>query len=254
MRYRNASAFTAKILAATSALLLSALPLGAQCQMQFNLSLYNDTSVSADFSTVYDTFNGVDNSTPCSCSHSNYQATAQIYSPSGAHSSTVESGLESYGSLSTNGELGNYSAVGLQALNCSCYGPVQTGSGGSQPVTGAAGCSISFGPTQFTAKCNGSQNSSIFNLTFSPTTASSCFASSATCSASPTSGSNVDMGSPACSALSLGTEVDGHVLYFTGGNPPPPSHTNEGSIQITNNFTLNSQQVSAPNTVSVVCQ
>jgi hypothetical protein len=261
MRQPRTLAFTPKILVAIAVLLLSALPLAAQCQMQFNMSLYNDPSVSADFSTVYDSFNAVDNSTLCSCSHSGYEATAQIYSPSGVNSSQEEGGLESYASISTNGQLGNYSTVGLMAFNCSCFGPIQAGSGGGQPVKGAAGCSISFSPGAFTAACNGSQNNGRYYVTFTPTTAQSCFVSSPTCSASVTSlqnGSNLELSSsqnpnPTCNTLS--GAIYGSVYYFTGFNPPPPTGTNEGTIAVTLDFTLNSTQVNDPgNAVSVVCQ
>ena len=43
-----------------AAMLLSAAPLAAQCQMQFNISFYIDGSVSDDLSTVYGYGNYVD--------------------------------------------------------------------------------------------------------------------------------------------------------------------------------------------------
>ncbi len=57
-----------------AAMLLSAAPLAAQCQMQFNISFYIDGSVSDDLSTVYGYGNYVDNSTLCGCTHSDYGA------------------------------------------------------------------------------------------------------------------------------------------------------------------------------------
>jgi len=253
MRNAPGRTFMSAIVEAVSLVLLAGSPLAAQCQPRFSLSLYNDPTVSADFSTVYDNFNAVDDSALCSCTHTNYQATVYISSPGGGEVSSSEFGMESYGVMSTNGQLGSYGVWGVLLLNCSCVGPIGGSTGGKTPVTGAAGCSISFSPGQFTAKCDGSQNNSIYNITFTPVTAQNCFVSSPSCSASAASGASIDMGSdPTCSAVA--GAIYGHVYYYTGFNPPPPSHTNEGSINITNNFTLNSTSVSSPNSVSVICQ
>lgn len=87
MRYFSLLGFT------IPAILLSVAPLAGQCQMVYNVSVYNDGSVSQDLSTVYGYSNAADNSTLCSCAHSNYQTTATVYAPDGSSGTSQQGGL-----------------------------------------------------------------------------------------------------------------------------------------------------------------
>src|SRR6516164_8986941 len=86
-----------------------------QCQMVFNVSVYNAGFFSGDYSTAYAQSNAVENSTRCSCAHGSHQSSVGIYSPSGRYTSSSQTGMQSGASLPTYGELGNYTAVGYQA-------------------------------------------------------------------------------------------------------------------------------------------
>jgi hypothetical protein len=115
-----------------AAVLLNAYPLVAQCQMQYNISVYSDGDVSSDLSTVFGYSTTVDNSTLCSCDHSNYETTVSLYNPGGSELQSTQSGLESSVEMSTNNVMGTYEVIGTVAFYCSCAGNVGGGGPPSQ--------------------------------------------------------------------------------------------------------------------------
>ena len=129
------------------ALLLSVAPLAAQCQMQYNVSVYTDGSVSDDLSMVYGSSNFVDNSTLCGATHSNYQSTTTIYPPSGPTAQQEESGFESNTQIATYGVLGTYEVAGGDSFYCSvAEEQIDVGDGGPEyPVPVATSVSLTVG-------------------------------------------------------------------------------------------------------------
>jgi hypothetical protein len=106
-------------------LLLGTAPMAAQCTPQFNISVYDDASASADKSTVYGYTSIEDNSIVCTCTHSGYTTVATLYGPDGSTlATTEESGFSSSVSAPTNGQSGTYQALGVGLLDCSCVGEI----------------------------------------------------------------------------------------------------------------------------------
>lgn len=115
-------------------MLLFAASLWGQCSMVYNVSVYNDGSVSGDYSTVYAYSTTSDNSTLCGCGHGNYQTTTTVYSPNGTPNSSSSAGMSSYVAVPTNGLMGTYTIVGGASLFCSCAGTVGGGGPSSSVV------------------------------------------------------------------------------------------------------------------------
>ena len=114
--------------------LLSATSLWGQCSMVYNVSVYNDGSVSSDYSMVYAYSTTSDNSTLCGCGHGQYQTTTTVYTPNGTPYSSSSGGMSSNVAVATNGQMGTYTIVGGASLFCSCAGTVG-GGGPSKAVT-----------------------------------------------------------------------------------------------------------------------
>ncbi len=110
--------------------MLGSTRLAAQCTMAYNVSIYSNGSPNADFSSVYAYSSTVDNSTKCSCTHSSYQTTVNLYGPNGANANSTQAGFQSSVNMDTNGVAGTYTAVGTANLYCSCAG--QVGAGGER--------------------------------------------------------------------------------------------------------------------------
>lgn len=102
------------------AMLMVAGPLAAQCHMQYNVSVYNDASISDDLSTVYGSSNFFDNSTLCTCGHGQYQDFLTIYAPDGSHVTQNQTGTESNTYMATTAGAGTYTVVSTASLYCSC--------------------------------------------------------------------------------------------------------------------------------------
>jgi len=100
-------------------LLMTVVPLGAQCQMQYNVSVYADGSVSDDLSTVYGYSNFVDSSIRCGATHSSYSSITTIYPPSDSSAQHQTSGTESNVQIATNGVQETYEVEGDASLYCS---------------------------------------------------------------------------------------------------------------------------------------
>lgn len=115
----------------TIAALLSGTQLAAQCNPQFNISVYSDGDSSTDGSMVYGYSSTDDSSTLCTCVHSNYQTAAYLELADASYVSNVESGETSSVSSATDGD-GSYYAFGVAALDCSCAGSI--GGGGATSV------------------------------------------------------------------------------------------------------------------------
>jgi hypothetical protein len=187
------------------AALLGAAPLAAHCQMQYNVSVYTDGSVSDDASTVYGYSNFVDNSTRCGCVHSNYEAFITIYAPDGSYASTYNGGTEVGTQMATTAGTGTYNVEIQPQLYCSCaQQTIKTGSP-FFPVT--VDCILKASPTAFTiAACNGSAQTAIYTISASPP--STCALAS-----SP---------APSCSASAAGNGGQG-VVYIDSGTSPNPT-------------------------------
>lgn len=115
------------VLAAVLCLLASAPRAGAQCQMIFNVSVYNDAALSEDVTMVYGFSTTSDNSTLCTCGHGSYQTRTTVYAPDGAQSTVISSGFASHVAVATNGRMGTYTVTGNASLFCSCAGLVGAG-------------------------------------------------------------------------------------------------------------------------------
>ncbi len=133
-----------------AALLPGAARLSAQgCQMSFNVSVYQDGSVSGDLSTVYAYSNFVDQSITCQCVHSSYESYAEVEAPDGSYVEGSASGNESETSMETGGQLGTYNVYGAALFQCSCYGQVG-GGGGPVPVAVNAQLTLTVSQTSCT--------------------------------------------------------------------------------------------------------
>lgn len=116
----------------------------AQCTMAFNISVYEDGSVSGDYSTIYGYSNFIDNSQTCGCSHNYYESTVYISDPNGVElSSSQQAGQSSNTSAAINGNLGTYEVYGDSQLVCSCKGQINVpGNPGGYPVQASAILSV----------------------------------------------------------------------------------------------------------------
>lgn len=83
-----------------------------------SFSVYNDVYLSSDQLSLIGVGNASDNS--WGCSHSQYQTTEVLLSPSGRRSSTQSSGLSATTSLAIAGEYGDYSLGTTGRYYCSC--------------------------------------------------------------------------------------------------------------------------------------
>jgi len=115
------------VLTAVLCLLASAPRAGAQCQMIFNVSVYNDAALSEDVTMVYGFSTTSDNSSLCTCGHGSYQTRTTVYAPDGTQSTVTSSGFTSYVAVPTNGRMGTYTVTGAASLFCSCAGLVGAG-------------------------------------------------------------------------------------------------------------------------------
>ncbi|GIU75748.1 MAG: hypothetical protein KatS3mg004_2835 [Bryobacteraceae bacterium] len=115
------------VLAAVFCLLAWAPRAGAQCQMIFNVSVYNDAALSEDVTMVYGFSTTSDNSSLCTCGHGSYQTRTTVYAPDGTQSTVISSGFTSYVAVPTNGRMGTYTVTGAASLFCSCAGLVGAG-------------------------------------------------------------------------------------------------------------------------------
>ena len=101
----------------------------ARAQMQFNVSSYNQISLSSDGSTVYGTSSFIDNSV--GCGHSGYATTATLITPD---STRFSGGGYLYGNTTAPYDTsGTYTELGQLSFHCSCVGTVGSG-GDSQCV------------------------------------------------------------------------------------------------------------------------
>jgi hypothetical protein len=115
------------VLTAVLCLLAWAPRAGAQCQMVFNVSVYNDAALSEDVTMVYGFSTTSDNSSLCTCGHGSYQTRTTVYAPDGAQSTVISSGFTSYVAVPTHGRMGTYTVTGAASLFCSCAGLVGAG-------------------------------------------------------------------------------------------------------------------------------
>jgi len=118
---------TLSLLALLAAAMLSGATRLAACTTVMNISVYSDGDVSPDGATVYGWSTTEDNSTLCTCSHSDYQATAELETPGGSYINNTQSGETVSVSTPTDGVEGTYYAFGLAGLHCSCAGNIGAG-------------------------------------------------------------------------------------------------------------------------------
>ena len=107
--------------------LLLAPPVAAQCQMIYNVSVYNDAAVSEDQSMVYGVSTTSDSSILCTCGHGSYETRTTVYAPDGTQYVAASSGFASSLAVATNGRLGTWTVTGNARLFCSCAGLVGAG-------------------------------------------------------------------------------------------------------------------------------
>ena len=97
-------------------------PVAAQCQMIYNVSVYNDAAVSEDQSMVYGVSTTPDSNIPCTCGHGSYETRTTVYAPDGTQYVAASSGFASSLAVATNGRLGTWTVTGNARLFCSCAG------------------------------------------------------------------------------------------------------------------------------------
>lgn len=114
----------------TMAALLNVARLSAQCEPVMNLSVYADGDVSDDGSTIYGWSSASDDSTLCTCSHSDYETYAVLELPDGTYVTGSQAGGSASVSYSDDGVEGSYTASGALTLVCTCYGNLGAGSSG----------------------------------------------------------------------------------------------------------------------------
>ena len=109
-------------------LTLALMPRLAPAQMStWNVSIYNVLTETTDDSSMYGTTTVYDNSS--GCTHSGYSTTSSLYNASNVLAGTkAMSGLYSSVSAPVNGSAGTWTLVGTVQFNCSCAGPVASGS------------------------------------------------------------------------------------------------------------------------------
>lgn len=226
----------------------------AQAQMIYRISVFTDLTFSSDFSSAFGYSSTIDQSS--GCNHSNYGTTTFIYSPDGRNNSGA-GGMYADVGLMTNGYLGTYFAGGVVQLNCSCM-PVPVQAGGAQSartVDESGGCKLSFAPGMWTGSCKGTLNDSIWNITTSPTTASSCTITQLGCSLASSDGAVSFPTDPVTCNATLQDRVSGHVRYYAGNTPPDIVGTTVGSIAVSTTFKLNGVTTNyGSQSKSVVCK
>lgn len=221
-----------------------------QGQMSYNVSVYSDLSVDANYITAYGVSTTSDNSTlPPGCSHSAYQTSSVLRTPDDRQANQTSSGFVANTSIATDNILGPYMAVGTVGLYCSCAGH-NVGAGGpaGNKTPAFRGCSVPFSPGQFNAACDGvTKNDSLFSATASPP--GNCPVSSSASSSASSSGDITISGAPSCSGLN--NQVSGHVWYYAGNG----SHgAGIGAIGLVVDFTLKGVAVRyKPSPVPVYC-
>lgn len=100
-------------------------------QMIYNISVYSDATLSADFQTIYGVSTTVDQSS--GCYHSGYATTSAVYGPNGPVGSAA-GGMVAHVNVPTNGVLDSFRVVGAVNFTCSCYPYGPYGAGGAADV------------------------------------------------------------------------------------------------------------------------
>jgi hypothetical protein len=115
-------------LAAIIAAICLAAPVSAQ--MVIRLSVYSQTTLSVDGTTVYGVTDSSDNSilngTPCS--HSDYQTQTLLITPQGSqYQSPWAAGFAATMDVPFDDDSGYYTEVGTMSFSCSCAGLIEAG-------------------------------------------------------------------------------------------------------------------------------
>jgi hypothetical protein len=96
-------------------------------QMVIRISVYNQTTLSTDGTTVYGVTSSADNSTLAGsgCGHSNYQTQTLLITPQGNQSQSIwNGGFTASTSTLFDDDPGEYTEVGSMSFDCSCAGPI----------------------------------------------------------------------------------------------------------------------------------